>query len=188
MTLTTAHTIDEQELIDRCLNGERIAQRYLYDRYADYMMLTCYRYIPTEEDAREVMLDGFVNGFKNLDKFQYRGEGSLKAWLKKIMVNQCLMFLRKKTNVLATADELDYSNDPAIDTDAIARLNMKELMVLIHQLPGGYRAVFNLYIFEGFTHKEIGELLNISENTSKSQLHKAKTMLQKTILNNSKTD
>lgn len=186
MTLTTVHTIDEQMLVQACLDGERIAQRHMYDRYVDYMMITCMRYVKNPEDAKEIMLDGFVNGFKSLDKFQYRGDGSLKAWLKKIMVNQCLMFLRKSNNVLAEADELDYSNDPSIGTDAIVRLSMKELLVVIHQLPDGYKTVFNLYTFEGMTHKEIAGVLNISENTSKSQLHKAKALLQKTISINTK--
>lgn len=188
MTQDITHTIDEQELVTGCLNGERIAQRHLYDTYVDYMMLTCYRYIPNQEDAKEIMLDGFTNAYKNLSKFEYRGGGSLKAWLKKIMINQCLMFLRKKNNVLANADEIDSFNEPAINTDAIARLNMKELLAMIHQLPSGYRTVFNLNIFEGMTHKEIGNLMGISENTSKSQLHKAKALLQKTILSNTKTN
>lgn len=186
LTLTTTHTLDEQQLAADCHRGDRIAQRRLYETYVDFMMITCLRYIPSREDAKEVMLDGFVNAYKNIDRFEYRGSGSLKAWLKKIMVNQCLMFLRKKNNVLAQADEIDYSNEPVINTDAIAKLSMKELMQLIHELPDGYRTVFNLNTFEGMTHKEIGILLNISENTSKSQLRKAKTLLQKTISSNAK--
>ena len=188
MAQEITHTIDEQELVIGCLNGERIAQRHLYDSYVEYMMLTCYRYIPNQEDAKEIMLDGFTNAYKNLSKFEYRGAGSLKAWLKKIMINQCLMFLRKKSNVLAQTDEIDHLNEPSIDTNAIAQLSMKELLEMIHQLPSGYRTVFNLNVFEGMTHKEIGILMDISENTSKSQLHKAKALLQKTILSNTKTN
>lgn len=185
MTLATTHTSSEQQLAADCNNGDRRAQRKLYDTYVDYMMITCIRYINNREDAKEAMLDGFVNAYKNISRFEYRGEGSLKAWLKKIMVNQCLMFLRKK-NILAQADEIDYSNEPAINTNAIAHLSMKELIQMIHSLPDGYRTVFNLYTFESMTHKEIGSLLDISESTSKSQLRKAKTLLQKTILNNNK--
>ncbi len=188
MTLRTTHTINEQELIASCIDGERIAQRQLYDKYIDFMMLTCLRYIPNAEDAREVMMDGFCNCFKNLQKFEYRGDGSLKAWMKKIMINQCLMFLRKKDNILAGANELDYASDVALDNDAIGRMSVKELMALIHSLPDGYRTIFNLYTFEGMTHKEIGVLMNISDNTSKSQLHKAKALLQKTILDHSKNN
>ena len=175
-------TIDEQQLVTACAAGDRIAQRTLYDRYVDYMMLTCLRYIPEQEDARETMLDGFLNVYKHIGSFEYRGAGSLKAWMKTIMVNRCLMFLRKKNNVLAQADEFDYSTEPQVDTDALSRLTMKELMQQIHQLPDGYRTVFNLFVFEDMPHKQIATLLGISENTSKSQLYKAKTLLQKTIL------
>lgn len=181
MTLTKKHIIDEQELVTACIDGERIAQRRLYDIYVDFMMITCLRYIPYQEDAKEVMMDGFCNGYKNLEKFTYRGDGSLKAWLKKIMINQCLMFLRKREDLSKTSKELDYSNDIALNEDALSKMSVKELMSVIHSLPSGYRTVFNLFVFEGMTHKEIAALMNISENTSKSQLRKAKTLLQKTI-------
>lgn len=186
MATRTIHTTRELELIDACKQGNRIAQRKLYDDHVDYMMITCLRYVRNREDAKEVMLDGFCNGFKNLDKFEYRGGGSLKAWLKKIMINQCLMFLRK-SNVLQYAEEPEQHNEPAVATDAISRLSIKELMETIQQLPDGYRTVFNLYVMEQLTHKEISKLLSISENTSKSQLHRAKKMLQQHILQNTKT-
>lgn len=175
------HTIDEQMLAGECAAGKRLAQRQLYEQYVDYMMLTCLRYIPTQDDAKEAMLDGFVNAYKAIGKFEYRGAGSLKAWLKKIMVNSCLSKLRKGNEVYPDADELPYDREPYIDTDAVSRMSMKELMRLIHELPPGYRTVFNLYVFEGMAHREIAAVLGISENTSKSQLHKAKTLLQKTI-------
>lgn len=179
--------IDEQALANGCRRYDAAAQRQLYDRYVDHMMITCLRYIPNREDAKEVMLDGFVNAYKNFDRFEYRGTGSLKAWLKKITVNQCLMRLRKQNNVLLYADEPDHTNEPVTESDALSRLSVKEIIELIQQLPDGYRTVFNLYNFEDMTHKEIGELLGISENTSKSQLHKAKALLQQNILNNRKT-
>ena len=115
MPLTSSHITDEQALCAACLDGNRFAQKQLYDLYVDHMMLTCLRYIADREDAQEIMLDGFVNGYKNLDRFEYRGEGSLRAWLKKIMVNQCLMFLRKKNPIQPVGDEMEY-NDAAIDT------------------------------------------------------------------------
>lgn len=140
------------------------------------------RYLPNQEDAKEVMLDGFCNVFKNIERFEYRGEGSLKAWIKKIMVNQCLMRLRKKNELVLQKDDDSPVLEPAIDTDAVSRLGAKELMQLIHELPDGYRTVFNLHTFEGMTHKEIGALLNITDSTSKSQLHKAKKLLQNKII------
>lgn len=169
-------------MVEECLKGNRAAQRALYDIYVEYMMICCMRYLPNSEDAKEVMLDGFCNVYKNLDRFEWRGEGSLKAWMKRIMVNQCLMRLRKKNELVLQQDDEQYTYEPAIDTDAISRLGIKELMKLIHDLPEGYRAVFNLYTFEGMTHKEIGQVLGMTENTSKSQLHKARKMLQKRIV------
>ena len=180
---TTTHIADEATLATQCGQGNRIAQRQLFDAYADYMMVVCTRYIINREDAREVMLDGFVNVYKNIDRFAWQGTGSLKAWIRKIMVNQCLMWLRKKNHMLADAEMIDYSNEPQIDGGAVERLSMKELMEEIHRLPDGYRTVFNLYVFEQMSHKEIGAALGISENTSKSQLHKAKALLQKNINN-----
>lgn len=181
------HTLHEQTLAKGCAGGERIAQRQLYEQYVDYMMLVCLRYIANAEDAQEAMLDGFVNVYKNIDRYEYRGDGSLKAWIKKIMINQCLMHLRKKNNVLAQADELTEIHEVQVDVDAITRMSAKELMQLVHTLPDGYRTVFNLYVFEGMQHKEIAMAMSISESTSKSQLHKAKTLLQKTIKHNAKT-
>lgn len=177
------HIADEASLAAHCRQGDRIAQRQLFDAYADYMMVVCTRYITNREDAREVMLDGFVNTYKNMDKFTWQGPGSLKAWMRKIVVNQCLMFLRKKNRMPAVDHEIDYTNEPQIDSNAIERLTMKELMEHIHRLPDGYRTVFNLSVFEQMGHKEIGVALGISENTSKSQLHKAKALLQKNINN-----
>lgn len=179
------HMADEQRLATACRDGGRPAQRQLYEHYVEYMMLVCLRYIPNREDAKEALLDGFVNVYKNIGRFEYRGEGSLKAWIKKIMVNQCLMFLRRRTLPIVP-DEDYYDTGPSADTDALARLGMKELMQMIHGLPDGYRTVFNLNVLEGMTHKEIAELLGISENTSKSQLHKAKNLLQKTIIQTTK--
>lgn len=183
---TKQQHIDEQALANGCRDYDAVAQRQLYDQYVEYMMLTCLRYIPAREDAKEVMLDGFVNAYKNFDRFEYRGQGSLKAWLKKITVNQCLMHLRKRNNVLQYADEPDYANEPTTESDAMDRMSVKEIIQLIQQLPDGYRTVFNLYTFEDMTHQEISKMLGISENTSKSQLHKARALLQKTILKNRK--
>lgn len=174
---------NEQSLAALCSEGDRVAQRALYDTYAEYLLLVAYRYIPGGEDAREVMMDGMVDAYKNIGRFTWMGEGSLRAWLKKLVVNRSLMFLRKKNAGHIPIDETGYEG-ASTDTDAISQLSVKELLALIHELPDGYRTVFNLYIFDGMTHKEIGKVLNISENSSKSQLHKAKALLQKQITNN----
>lgn len=180
MANTTVHITGEQHLAKLCGKGDRVAQKKLYDEYAEYLLLVAYRYIPGEHDAREVLMDALLSAYKNIDRFTWQGEGSLRAWLKKIVVNQALMFLRKKNRQLLQMDDV-IAEEVATDTDALHKLSVKELMNIIHRLPDGYRTVFNLYVFEGMTHKEIGRLLDISENTSKSQLHKAKSMLQEHI-------
>jgi RNA polymerase sigma-70 factor (ECF subfamily) len=169
----------EKELARRCHRGEPSAQKALYDAYCNDMLLLCLRYIPDTEDAREVLMDGFYNCFKNIGSFEYRDEGSLKAWLKKIVVNQCLMHLRKRSGLLAEA--LPEDDEVKVDNTMIEELSAKEIMNLIQQLPTGYRMVFNLYYFESCSHKEIAALLGISENTSKSQLIKAKRSLQQML-------
>lgn len=181
-TLSVNNTENELRLITACCNQDPAAQKRLYDLHVDAMMVVCYRYVPNREDAKEVMLDGFYNVFKNIGSFQYQGSGSVKAWMKKIMVNQCLMHLRKRKMVFADADAI--GEEMAGNDDAISRLSAKEIIRLIHTLPDGYRTIFNLHVFEEKNHKEISLMLGISENTSKTQLHKAKKLLQKKILEN----
>lgn len=146
------------------------------------MMIVCNRYLPVREDAEEALMDAFYNCYKHIGAFSYAGAGSLRAWLKKIVVNQCLMQLRKKK--LEFADSTDITELPLPVQDGILEsLTAKEILKLVHGLPAGYRTVFNLYLFEGKSHKEISELLGISESTSKTQLHKAKAQLQQQITN-----
>lgn len=181
--MTNSNTINEQTAIEECKKQNRFAQKYFFDRYAEQMMLLCLRYIKDQEDAREVLLDAFYKFFKNIDGFTWQGEGSVSAWLKKIVINQCLMQLRKRKDMVISTDEPELYEDVSDMEDAVDHMSAKEIMALVHGLPSGYRAVFNLYVFEGMTHKEIGVLLDISENTSKSQLHKAKAMLKQQLMN-----
>lgn len=172
-------SLTEAQLIKRCAAGERAAQKVLYDLYVDDMMRLCLRYIPSSEDAREALMDGFYNCFERIDSFQYRGEGSLKAWLKKIVVNSCLMRLRKRVNIMV--EELTSEDEIGVDNMMLEALSAKEILTIIQKLPDGYRTVFNLYFFENATHKEIAQALGVSENTSKSQLAKAKASLQQML-------
>jgi RNA polymerase sigma-70 factor (ECF subfamily) len=149
---------------------------------SDKMMLVCRRYVKSNEDAEEVLLDGFYKFFKNLNNFHFQGEAALYGWLKKIMINECLMLLRKK-NVFTIVTDADAADQP-MEEEALNNLSAKEIFDLIVQLPVGYRTVFNLYVIEGMEHKEIAELMGISEGTSKSQLSKAKLLLQKNLLQN----
>lgn len=167
------------ELIQEAKEGRSSAQKCLFDLLADRMLVVCSRYVKGREDAEEVMLDGFFKFFKTISGFNYQGDAALYAWIKRIMINECLMFLRKK-NVFTIVAETGAA-DIALNDDALDSLTADEIMVLIHQLPVGYRTVFNLSVIEGMGHEEIGSLLGIAEGTSKSQLSKARVLLQKMI-------
>ena len=142
------------------------------------MLMVCMRYVKSLPDAEEMMLNGFYNFFKTIDRFIYSGQGSIGGWLKKIMVNECLMHLRKKG--LKIVNETDASNT-ATDDGIISRMNANEIYKLVMTLPEGYRTAFNLFVIEGYTHREIAVMLGVNEGTSKSQLSKARMQLQKMI-------
>lgn len=171
------------QLLQACRNGSRIMQKHLFDSYADAMFLLCKRYVRSAETAEEVMLSGFLCFFKSLSHFKFINEPATLAWLRKIMVNECLQRLRQKNSFLQVSEEINdrFSVD---EEDAISRLSSEEIFNWIQELPVGYRTVFNLYVLEGMTHKEIAGSLQISEGTSKSQLSKARNMMQQLIIKN----
>ena len=175
--------IDQSQLIKDCLKGRAAAQRQLYDNYAPAMLGVCYRYTKSLQDAEDVMQNGFVRVFKFLN--QYKEEGELGAWIRRIMVNTALNYLKKSKK---------YQHDLLFDTVELhvitndnpeVLLNAKELAELIRQLPTGYQAIFNLHAIEGFSHVEIGQMLGISENTSRSQYMRARHLLISWITNTS---
>ena len=166
-------------LIEESKHGSQAAQRYLFDKYAGNMRIFCCRYVKSTEDAEELMLDGFYKFFRSLAVFQYKDDASVRAFIKKIMLNECLMFLRRK-NVFSMVTDAP-APEAVIDNDALDRLSAGEILKLILQLPIGYRTVFNLYEMEGFSHTEIAKATGISEGTSRSQLSKAKSLLQKLL-------
>lgn len=167
--------MDESLLITRCRRQERQAQQALFDAFADAMLLVCIRYLKDRHHAEEMMLNGFLKFFSNIAVFEYRGPGSIEPWLRRIMVNECLMFLRRGKRLVL--DEEQAAAVP-VDSTPLSELQGRELMLLIQQLPDGYRTVFNLYVVEGYSHREIGTLLGISEGSSRSQLSKARNCLQ----------
>lgn len=169
-----------QELIKECKEGGIAAQKCLFDHFAESMMMVCCRYVKNEQDAEEVLLDGFHKFFKTIDRFQYKTEPALFAWIKKIMINESLMLLRKR-NAFLLSVEAEHENI-AWDDHLPERLNAEEIFKMITQLPVGYRTVFNLHVIEGIGHKEIAGLLKITEGTSKSQLFKARQLLQKMLI------
>ncbi len=168
------------ELIKEVKEGSVAAQKCLFDEFAGKILFICRRYVKSPEDAEEIMLDGFYKVFKTIDTFSYQGDAALFGWIKKIMINECLMFLRKK-NVFTMVSDAEAENI-SLDEDLLDRLSAAEIFNLIVQLPVGYRTVFNLYEIEGMPHKDIATLLDISEGTSKSQLSKSKILLQKMLL------
>jgi len=139
------------------------------------MYAVCLRYAGNADDAQDILQDGFVKVFRNLDRF--RGEGSFEGWIRRILVNTAIEHLRRKT-YLQPMGEKEERTLPLHEKTALDTLSEKDILALIQQLSPGYRTVFNMYVIEGYTHKEIGEILGISEGTSKSQLARARVILQ----------
>lgn len=163
----------EEQLIIKCLDNDRKAQKELYGRYSNTMFGVCRRYIKSDMDAEDVMIQGFYKVFTKLS--QFKREGSFEGWIRRIMVNESLMYLRKFNMNLSIERVKEESSKEASAEDRMAET---EILALLDKLPSGYRTVFNLYAIEGYSHKEIAAQLGISVNTSKSQLIKARKKLQ----------
>ena len=163
-------------------SGSAAAQKYLFDHFADPMMALCCRYVKNRADAEELLLDGFYRFFSHLKEFRYQGEAALYAWIKTIMVRECLMFLRRRHAFSMLAEPDEEAEAVSGESGAVDMLSASEIFDLIVQLPVGYRTVFNLHVMEGMEHKEIARALGIAEGTSRSQLSKAKQLLQKMLL------
>jgi len=163
--------------------GNAAAQKAIFDQLADPMMALCCRYVKSRADAEELLLDGFHKFFSHLKDFRYQGEAALYAWLKTIMVRECLMFLRRRRAFsMLSAEQTEPAETAAdIDPEPLKGLSAAEIFDLIVQLPVGYRTVFNLFVVEGMEHREIAKVLGISEGTSRSQLRKARLLLQKML-------
>ena len=177
-----ARTVAENfdlKLIESCIKGDRASQKVLYDRLAPRMFPVCIRYVGDRTLAEDILQDGFITLFTHLDS--YKGEGSFEGWARKIFVTTALMSLRKK-DALKMSDELDAVRGMKAEvTTQIQSIGYKELIGLITTLPPGFRTVFNMYAIEGYSHKEIGEMLGISETTSRTQLSRARIWLQNKI-------
>ena len=168
----------EKQLIDGCLNGERKAQEKLYNLYSRKMMGVCLRYVGDRETARDMLQEGFIRVFTSLHL--YSGAGQLEAWMRMIFVNCTIEHLRKK-DFLRDAVDLDSIKDLTEEETAVSKIDAGRIMELIQKLPSGFRTVFNLYAIEGYSHREVGEMLHISEGTSRSQYARARQMLQEQI-------
>ena len=165
------------ELIQRAAKNNREAQHVLFEMHAPKMLSVCRYYVKDVHKAEEVMLNGFFKAFVNLNSF--KNEGSFEGWLRKIMVRESISFLRQQKPIEFSIEEIEASNDHsnAMETN----LEVNDIQQLIDELPEGYKMVFVMYAIEGYKHHEIAELLNISEGTSKSQLFKARQMLQEKL-------
>lgn len=169
----------EEALLKDCRKKKSAAQEEMYQRFAPKMLGVCVRYIYDREEAEHVMIGGMVKVFEKLE--QYQGEGSLEGWIRRIMVNESLMYIRKNKNMSLEVEVEKAEFEP--DYYSLeSNLEAEDLMSLIGELPIGYRTVFNLYAIEGYSHKEIADTLSINENTSKSQLSRARKFLQSRLL------
>lgn len=167
---------DFPDLVRQARSGDRKAQKAIYDSLSGKMYAVCLRYMGDREAAEDVLQDGFVALFTKLDS--YSGEGSFEGWARKIFVNTALMSLRKRDVLRQTEDVEAAWNVSSGDPSAVQNISYQELLKLVSELPPGFRTVFNMYVIEGYSHKEIAEELSISEVTSRSQLQRARMLLQ----------
>lgn len=173
------HTISESDLIKGCIEGNRRMQEELYTRFASKMYAVCLRYANNANDAQDLLQEGFIKVYKNLHRF--RAEGSFEGWIRRVFVNTSIEHFRRKATQLAIVSEREENSIEDSDVSALDNLAEKDIINLIQELSPGYRTVFNLYVVEGYSHREIGDILGISEGTSKSQLARAKGILQKKV-------
>lgn len=180
--LKTIPLYDQEAHVVKALrNRDSKMQRQVYDKYSSRMLGVCIRYLGDQMTAEDILVEGFLKVFDKID--QYKGEGSFEGWVRRIMVNESLGYLRQRKRLveIPMLDEVQgiADNNARIDQS----LEVGELMHMINTLPLGYRTVFNLYAIEGYGHAEIAQMLGITESTSKSQLHRARALLQQLVTN-----
>jgi len=181
---------DEVDLIKSCIELNRNAQKMLYEKYASKMLLVCYRYTGNKEDANDLLQEGFITVFSDIRK--YAGTGSLEGWIRRIMVNKAINYYKKnkrhngQTYSISDIEDTYEENEENETVSAFeivkhAGLTKEELMIALEQLEIKFRVVFNLFYFENYSHKEIGDTLQIEEKTSRTRLHRAKKILQTSL-------
>ncbi len=168
-----------KKAINAAKKGNTTAQKYLYEQYKISLFTVCLRYSRDRSEAEDILQEGFINIFK--DFHQYTGEGNLESWMRRVMVNTALRYLRKWKKDWQHEDSQGYEDAFHSQEVIFQKLGLEELTQLIQRLPNGYKIVFNLYVIEGYSHREIADILGISENTSKTQLFKAKAALRKQL-------
>ncbi|MEO6904964.1 MAG: sigma-70 family RNA polymerase sigma factor [Ginsengibacter sp.] len=178
MSVSSNHIPSESDLITGCIEGDPQMQRLLYDRFSSIMYGVCLRYSDNTEDANDVMQEGFIKVYKSLSKF--RAEGSFEGWVRRIFINTSIEHYRKKVK-LYNVSEVQENTIEDNELNALDSLATKDILNIINELSPGYKQVFNMHVIEGYSHKEIAEIIGITEGTSKSQLARAKGVLKKII-------
>jgi RNA polymerase sigma factor (sigma-70 family) len=175
--------LSEKEILEGCMQGHPKAQRLLFNKLYPKMLGLCKRYAANEDEAKDMLQDGFIKVFDNLHK--YRGESSLQTWVSRVMINNAINQLKKQQRTqmssLQPTDEFDIAETDEDVAGEIEQAEPEAIIELIRKLPAGYRTILNLYAIEGYTHKQIGEMLGIAEGTSKSQLSKARILLKQEL-------
>ena len=169
---------EEKHMIEGCIDGKRSCQKMLYDRFASKMLGVCMRYAKDRAEAEDMLQEGFIKVFQNIARF--KNEGSFEGWVRRIMVFTAINFFKHRSRTFK--EDLDQENyDAVVEDDIITQISAKEIIALVQQLPEGYRVIFNLYAVEGYTHKEIGDMLGIAVGTSKSQYSRARNAMQQLL-------
>ena len=175
--------LSEQELIQKCVCGDRIAQKQLYEKYNSLFFVICLRYMPTREEAEDVLIMGFTAIFTKINTFKQ--EGSFEGWMKKIIVNTAISSLRLNSKYYDTereVEELEQSGKTElVNNEIYEQINTKDILSQIQQMADGYRTIFNLYAIEGYSYEEIAQMMNVSVGTVRSQLAKARKILQRKL-------
>lgn len=170
----------EQAIIAGCLHNEVAAQRELYNRYSPKMLSVCYRFAQNREDGEDMLQEGFIKVFTQIHTFQ--NKGAFEGWIRRIIVHTCINFLKKHKKFNESVD-LDYANYIQVKEETVPSImQARQIVECIRLLPLGYRTVLNLYALEGYSHKEIGSMLDIEESTSRSQYTRAKSMLENILI------
>lgn len=180
MSPLSLNNSNEKDLLAQCKEGDRYACKRLFEMYSGKMMGLCFRFARDRNEAEDILQEGFIRVFNKLDLFS--GTGSFESWMKRVMINTALKY-REKNITKHQYSEIEnlhvFDKTPTV----IEELSKEEILKIIQKLPDGYRTVFNLYVLEGYSHKDIGKMLNIGESTSRSQLVKARNILKQKLLN-----
>jgi RNA polymerase sigma-70 factor (ECF subfamily) len=172
--------LNEKELVNRCIDSDRHAQEFLFNQHYNDLYLIAMRYLSDHHDAEDVIILSFTRVFKNLKKFTYNGPGSLGKWVRTILINEAIRSLKKR-QMIEFNDDIRHLDSQHSDANGLQQMQASDIIRMIEKLPTGYRTVFNLFVVEGYSHREIAEMLGISENTSKTQLKKARGHLMNNI-------